>query len=304
MKRIITLFLTLSLCLSLTSCGNFAMVRYNPYVSLDAEILFDSKEIPDHSDNFDEDFFDSFEEDYVFASNLAYYSASEWEAEQECDHESARVRYRFSMIDGAEDKTFVARSTVNRSKFPALADVVCHLEVFRHKNSPDPMKDWTIKSISVVVTEKNQSPFSIFCENATDAKAYDGNMLTLEELATAQMSIFGAEGKIVCTFDREHDSEFMDAFAESYHSPYRTEEWSYYLDHSPNGMGALYVNDYYLIVRFEENDNIVWCAQLAKDHYSTELYSASAKGGAEQSVIRGEYAEKIFNAIKERNENK
>ena len=303
MKQAVTLILTLCLCLSLTSC-NYAMVRSNPHVFFDSAILFDRDTVPDYSDNFDEEFFESFETNYVFASHLAYCSASKWEAEKEDDHEFARVRYRFSMIDGCEDKAFVARSTVNRSKFPALADVVCDLEVFRHKNSPDPMKDWTIKSISVVVTEKNQSPFSIFCENATDAKAYGGNTLTLEELATAQMSIFGAEENIVCTFDREHDSEFMDAFAESYHSPYRTEEWSYYLDHSQNGMGALYVNDYYLIVRFEENDNIVWCAQLAKDHYSTELYSASAKGGAEQSVIRGEYAEKIFNAIKERNEHK
>ena len=103
MKKLITLIAVLSLCLSLTSCSGLTLgVRSNPSVFFDGDILFDRDTIPDHSDNFDEDFFDSFEEDYVYASNLAYYSASEWEAEQECDHESARVRYRFSMIDGAQ----------------------------------------------------------------------------------------------------------------------------------------------------------------------------------------------------------
>ena len=207
MKRLISLIAVLSLCLSLTSCSGLTLgVRSNPFVFFDSDILFDRDIIPDHSDNFDEDFFDSFEEDYVFASNLAYYSASEWEAEEECDHESARVRYRFSMIDGAEDKQFVARSLVNRSKFPALADVMCHLEIFRHKDAPDPMIDWTIKSVSIIALDYTEIVGNTSYETDTDLRHTNripGKMyITMEDLSLSYMSLYDTEERRLCTFDR------------------------------------------------------------------------------------------------------
>ena len=300
MKRIITLFLTLSLCLSLTSCGNFAMVRYNPYVYLDGEILFDSKEIPDHSDNFDEDFFDSFEEDYVFASNLAYYSASEWEAEEECDHESARVRYRFSMIDGAEDKQFVARSLVNRSKFPALADVMCHLEIFRHKDAPDPMIDWTIKSVSIIALDYTEIVGNTSYETDTDLRHTNripGKMyITMEELSRSYMSLYDTEERRLCTFDRESDPELMKMIKEGYASPVHPED-KMRLELNPPNSHKSY--DCYAVIRFEENENIVYYCPLYRNYESTEVYFGASERAVineKFAVIDGDYAKKICNS--------
>lgn len=300
MKRSITLFLTLSLCLSLTSCGNFAMVRYNPYVYLDGEILFDSKEIPDHSDNFDEDFFDSFEEDYVFASNLAYYSASEWEAEEECDHESARVRYRFSMIDGAEDKQFVARSLVNRSKFPALADVTCHLEIFRHKDAPDPMIDWTIKSVSIIALDYTEIVGNTSYETDTDLRHTNripGKMyITMEDLSRSYMSLYDTEERRLCTFDRESDPELMKMIKEGYASPVHPED-KMRLELNPPNSHKSY--DCYAVIRFEENENIVYYCPLYRNYKSTEVYFGASERAVineKFAVIDGDYAKKICNS--------
>ena len=300
MKKIITIFLTLSICLSLTSCGNFAMVRYNPYVYLDGDILFDSKEIPDHSDNFDEDFFDSFEEDYVYASNLAYYSASEWEAEEECDHEYARVRYRFSMIDGCEDKTFVARSIVNRSKFPALADVTCNLEIFRHKDAPDPMIDWTIKSVSIIALDSMETVGTTTYETATDLRHTNQisgkTYITMEDLYVNYMSLYDTEERRLCTFDRESDPELMEMIKEGYASPVHPED-KRRLELNPQNSPNNY--DCYAVIRFEENENIVYYCPLYRIYESTEVYfgaSGRAVNNEKFAVIDGDYAEKICNS--------
>ena len=300
MKRLISLISVLSLCLSLTSCDNFAMVRYNPYVYLDGEILFDSKEIPDHSDNFDEDFFDSFEEDYVFASNLAYYSASEWEAEEECDHESARVRYRFSMIDGCEDKQFVARSLVNRSKFPALADVVCHLEIFRHKDAPDPMIDWTIKSVSIIALDYTENIGTTNYETDTDLRntnSFPGKMyITMEDLYRNYMSLYDTDERRLCTFDRESDPELMEMIKEGYASSVHP-EYSERLEIYPFNSHHSY--DCYAVIRFEENENIVYYCPLYRNFESTEVYFGTperAVNNEKFAVIDGDYAEKICNS--------
>ncbi len=302
MKRIITFIITLCLCLSLTSCGNFAMVRYNPHVYFDAEILFDSKKIPDHSDNFDEEFFESFDEDYVYESYLGYYSASEWEAEEECDNEFARVKYRFSMIDGFEDKQFIARSRVHRSKFPALADVYCDLEIFRHKDAPDPIKDWTIKSFSVILVDFLCNLGTTVYETDTDTKNHEQNskqkLFTLEQLSVGHMSLFDTEARCICTFDRENDPAFIEMIEKGYAEPRRVTEFGS-LSHTPRNSGTRY--DCYAVIRFEESDNIVWYCPIQRNASHTELYLItpveSLEDKEKRAVIDGEYAEKILNLI-------
>ncbi len=300
MKRIISLIAVLSLCFSLTSCSGLTLgVRSNPYVFFDGDILFDRDTIPDHSDNFDEDFFDSFEEDYVYASNLAYYSASEWEAEEECDHESARLRYRFSMIDGAEDKQFVARSLVNRSKFPALADVMCHLEIFRHKDAPDPMIDWTIKSVSIIALDNVEIVGTTTYETDTDLRhtnRISGKMyITMEDLYVNYMSLYDTEERRLCTFDRESDPALMEMIKEGYASPVHPEYFGR-LEIYPQNSSQSY--DCYAVIRFEESENIVYYCPLYRNFESTEVYFGTperAVNNEKFAVIDGDYAEKICN---------
>lgn len=301
MKRLITLFLTLSLCLSLTSCSGLTLgVRSNPSVFFDGDILFDRDTIPDHSDNFDEDFFDSFEEDYVYASNLAYYSASEWEAEEERDHESARVRYRFSMIDGAEDKQFVARSLVNRSKFPALADVMCHLEIFRHKDAPDPMIAWTIKSVSIIALDYTEIVGNTSYETDTDLRHTNripGKMyITMEDLSQSYMSLYDTEERRLCTFDRESDPELMEMIKEGYASPVHPEDKRRLELNPPNSPKSY---DCYAVIKFEENENIVYYCPLYRNYESTEVYFGASERAVineKFAVIDGDYAKKICNS--------
>lgn len=295
MKRAVTLILTLCLCLSLTSCG----VVYNPYVYFDSAILFNIDQVPDYSENFDEDFFKTYEEDYSFDLRYAFYSASEWEAEKESKIDGIRAYERFSMIDGFENKEFVAVSNSQRWRFPILECSYSWVYVARHKDAPDLMKDWTVKSISVIASDKGHSPWETNYATATDAKHIEKtnnkSYITLEQLAVSQMSLFDTEEYRICTFDREHDAELLDAFTESYYSPTPTDDFTDTF--GLTGITETFGTDFYIIVRFEESDNIVWCDRLFRKVDNTELYSSSSVGGGNFSVIQGEYAEKILNLI-------
>lgn len=295
MKRIFTFFLIISLCLSLTSCG----VVFNPYVYFDSDILFNTDRIPDHSDNFDEEFFKTYKDDYIIDNRYAFYSASDWEAEEESQKDGIRAYKRFSMIDGFENKEFIAVSHSQRQSFPVLECGYCWIYVSRHKDTPDPMKDWTIKSISIIASDKGHKPTETNYETATDAKYAEQkdnkSYITLEQLSVNQMSLFDTAEFRICTFDRENYASLLDAFIESYYSPTQTDNFTdkFGLTGIPDTFGT----NFYLIVRFEESDNIVWCDQLFRNVDNKELYSSSSVGGGNFSVIEGEYAKTILNLI-------
>ena len=295
MKKSIFILFVLVLCLSLTSCG----VVYNPYVYFDSDILFNADQVPDYSENFDEEFFKTFDEDYTFDLRYAFYSASVWEAEEESESDGIRAYKRFSMIDGFENKEFIAVSNTKRDRFPSLECSYSWVYVARHKDAPDPMKDWTVKSISVIASDKGHNPTETNYATATDAKYAEQksgkSYITLEQLAVSQMSLFDTEEYRICTFDREHDAELLDAFIESYYSPTRIESFTDKL--GLTGVSDTFGTEFYIIVHFEESDNIVWFDQLFRSIDNTELYSSSSLGGADYSFIYGEYAEMIFNSI-------
>ena len=295
MKKSIILLLTLCLCCTLTSCG----VVVNPYVYFDSDILLGADRIPDHSDNFDEEFFKTYEEDYIIDNRYAFYSASGWEAEEESKKDDIRTYKRFSMIDGFENKEFISVSHSQRQSFPILESGYCWIYVARHKDAPDPMKDWTIKSISIIASDKGHMPSETNYETATDAKYAEQknnkSYITLEQLSVRQMSLFDTEEFRICTFNRENDALLLDTFIESYYSPTQSDSFSdaFGLTGKPDTFGT----DFYLIVRFEESDNIVWCDQLFRKIDNTELYCSSSVGGGNFSVIEGEYAERILDLI-------
>jgi len=274
------------------------MVRANPYVYFDPDILFDIDRVPDYSENFDEAFISSFDENYAPDNHLGYYSASEWEAEIEEKNEISKHKYRFSLIEGVDYKEFVVKSHISRSKFPALADVYCSLDVYRHADAPDPMTDWTVKSVSVIALDFHEHLSSSHYETETDTKNKKNpkGHITFEELAVKQMSIFDTAERRVCEFDRGNDPALIEMIEKSYVSP-TPNVTSHNLTHQINNNGSLQDFEYYIVIRFEENDNIVWTGKLESDPDYNTLYFDSANGYGEKTVIDGKYAEKIFSAI-------
>lgn len=283
----------------IASCG-VGMVRANPYVYLDPYILFDIDRIPDYSDNFDEAFLASFEESYEADNHLGYYSASEWEAEIEMKIDISNHKYRFSLIDDIEKEDFFVRSHVSRSKFPALADVYCESYVYRRKDAPDPMTDWTITGVSVIAVDFYDSLSGSIYETETDTK-YNSDKnkkdyITLEELAVKQMSLFDTEDTRICEFNRESDPALIEMIENSYSSPTMVED-RFNLMHQTDVDGSLQKYEYYIVIHFEESDNLVWFCKLERDQYYKVLYFDSSKRIGNKTVIEGEYAEKIFSAI-------
>ena len=274
------------------------MVRSNPYVYFDPDILFDIDRVPDYSESFDEEFISSFEDNYAPDYHLGYYSASKWEAEIEEKNEISKHKYRFSLIEEVDNKEFVVRSHVSRSKFPALADVYCSLDVYRHKDAPNPMTDWTIKSVSVIALDFHEYLSSSNYETETDAKNMKDpkSYIIFEELAVKQMSLFDNADRRVCEFDRENDPALIEMIEKSYVSPVKS-VISHSLTHQIKNNGKLQDLNYYIVIRFEENDNIVWSDKLESDPDYNILYFSSANGYGEKAVIDGEYAEKIFSSI-------
>lgn len=274
------------------------MIRSNPYVYFDPDILFDIDRVPDYSENFDEEFISSFEENYAPDYHLGYYSASKWEAEIEEKIDISKHKYRFSLIEGVDNKEFVVLSHVSRSKFPALADVYCSLDVYRHKDAPNPMTDWTIKSVSVIALDFHEYLSSSNYETETDAKNMKDpqSYIIFEELAVKQMSLFDNADRRVCEFDRENDPALIEMIEKSYISPAKNVT-PFRLTHQVDTEDSLLQFEFYIVIKFEENDNIVWTCKLERDQYYDILYFDSLKGYSEKTVIDGEYAEKIFSSI-------
>ena len=286
--------------LILTDFGRIGMIRYNPYVYFDPNILFDIDRVPDYSDNFDEAFISSFEDNYEPNHRLGFYSASVWEAEIEKKIDIFNHKDRFSMIDGFESKDFVVRSQVSRTQFPALADVSCELSVYCHKDAPDPMTDWTIKSLSVIEVDFYDSLSSTLYETETDTKyrpdKFKKDYIHLEELAVSQMSLFDTDENRICFFDRESDPALIELIEKGYAAPAKIED-RFSLTRQVDEDGSLMKYVYYIVIGFEENDNIVWFCELERDQYYKALYIDPARGLGEKIVIDGEYAEEIFSAI-------
>jgi hypothetical protein len=122
----------------------------------------------------------------------------------------------------------------------------------------------------------------------------------MEELYVDYMSLFDTDERRICTFDRESAPELMEMLKEGYANPIRPDDFKLLEIYPTANLTRSY--DCYAVIRFEESDNIVWYCPLYKSYDSTELYLITSKAVNNEkfAVIDGEYAEKIFDAIKER----
>lgn len=289
MKKFLIILLVLCLCFTLTSCG----IERNPSILLDFGILFGNSGLPEYSENFDEEFFEMYERNFSYAPNLAYYSASEWEAEQE----NGNTNHRFSLINGVDKDRFVAVSLAYRNPSDK-SDFIGSVNVYRHNNAPDPIKDWTVKSVSFIAVDSNTQPNRTFCESETDTNLLGYNNteppITLESLSVNYMSLFDTAESRICSFDRESSPDLIAAVAEACKS---TQTVTDFVQMTVRNRSDVFEEQIYIVVSFEESDNIVWYTTLSTNSDGTEIYIDITTGGVQKGVIDGEYAALIRSKV-------
>ena len=236
MKKVIC-FIIILLCLSLCSCLDYPLTSEN----------FDWE--------FQENFFDRY---FMLDPQLIYMEASPWEIEifgsskLSPNYSNANMFY-LSVIADTPKEEFVA---VTERTWGMGGDGY-EYRVFQREDSPVPMRDWTIKSISVFYYIGDHP----FPQTIEDHEEWAQNPLG--------KSLF-ASGGIIKTYTQADAPDFLSSFSESYQN--RIE------DGLTDGRNELLsaikekYNDwsvYGLLVHFEENDNLVWCAEL--DCYNDSL---------------------------------
>lgn len=260
MKRVVLLLLSILICLSCTACR--------------------VTELPDHSDNFDREFIESFFENYSLADpQLSYFSASPWEAE----FGDGNTQYLLSLIDDADPSEFVS---VTEYFFFIGAPYVT-FGVYQSADAPTPMKDWTIESITLL---SGYLPFT-----PTDA-----NEVSEEDFARKPMEYNLSVSEEIKVFSRKEFRDFLNSIADSYETPNPSQGrnfksvYKYEEDGLPGKSWEEYTY-YYLLVRFEENSNIVWLTELY--HEDGELYFTHGANQYEYCALGSDLSQTICELI-------
>ncbi len=231
MKKIGICFIVILLCFSLCSCYDY----------------------PFTSENFDWDFQESFFHRYFMLDpQLLYIEASPWEIEllappKPSHNYSNANRFYLSVIKDTPKEEFVA---VTERYTEGIGADGYEYRVFQREDAPVPMRDWTIKSISVFYYI-GEHPFPQVIEEH-------------EEWAQNPLgkSLF-ASGGIIKTYTQADAAEFLASFSESYQN--KTDggiilERNEILSAIQEEFNTW--STYGLLVHFEENDNLVWCVEL------------------------------------------
>lgn len=261
MRRIIPVLLSITICISCTSCR--------------------VTNLPDHSENFDKKFVESFFENYSLADpQLSYFSASPWEAEIRGDDNR---QYLLSCIDETDPAHFVS---VSEFLF-FIGAPSATFAVYQSKDAPTPMKDWTISSVSLLA---GYLPFT-----PTDA-----NEVSDEDYARKPMEYNLSVSEEIKVFARKEFRDFLNYTAESYETPNPSRGrnfksvYKYEEDGLPGQSWEEYTY-YYLLVRFEENSNIVWLTELY--HEDGELYFTHGANQYEYCALGSDYSQMICELI-------
>ena len=219
MKKIAVFLLILVLCTQLFSCN--------------------SSNLPLTSDNFSQEFVDTFLDNYRLVDpQLAYVTASPWEVEIKVNNDE---KLYLSLIDTVDKAYFV--SVTERVDYYMGAP---SYEVFVYQTStaPIPMKDWTIKSIRVLEV----TPIAETKENA----------LSFSE---RYMEALLSSSTVLHTYDNDNGSDFLDMIKSAY-STAETLPSHPGIIRGTDSNQPNYLRYYSLLVEFNECDNIIWHTYL------------------------------------------
>ena len=230
MKKIV-LILIATILFSFTSCS------FEPYSATG---------VVGYSENFPKDFCDSLYEKYpYFDENLYYFSASPWEAEFRVDNKDIS-RVALAQIDGVDKSDFIAATEI--SIFIGAPDF--NTRIYQSEDAPLPMRDWTIKDIGLYVCN-----WLYFAPGKSEQADFAQNIMEYHMTKLEEIKVFG----------RENESEFIDYVKAAYADPVEGLIGVYGIrEEFVNELGTKDSKGFYLLVRFEENDNIVWMAPVSE----------------------------------------
>ena len=233
-KRYVKLIiLLLTLCMFVSSCGSGLPLR---------------------SETFNDDFIESFYENYSLVDpQLAYFSAPWFEVEipKVKDQEGANT-ICLGLIDREDKSLFVSVSENN--------GVNHYVHVYQSDKAPVPMMDWTIKKVSIFYTGLRYTSYVGWREVENDKEIYN--------LQTA-FKYHLDKSILIQEYDPINNASLInsikDAYVDALPSP-KSNNTGCIFNFDPNGP-----NHYYCImVEFEESDNIVWWSNLYEGN--GELY--------------------------------
>ena len=149
------------------------------------------------------------------------------------------------------------------------------------------MKDWTISSVSLLA---GYLPFT-----PTDA-----NEVSDEDFARKPMEYNLSVSEEIKIFSRSDSRDFLNFVAESYKNPISSKERSFssvykYEEDGNPGKSYLEYTYYYLLIKFDENSNLVWLTQLYHD--GTELYYSFAGEPYDCCALGCDFSEVICKLI-------
>jgi len=259
--------------------------------SMFVSCTFDISTTPIYSDNFDEDFVSSFFQNYEIVDfQLGYLSASPCEAEIICDSHSMDIdNLKLAVIDETDIKMFVSGTQVKRTLPIGNGGFTTDTYVYQSKNAPVPMKDWTIKSISITASSWPYPKSG----NGTNYKNISENMMQ-QHLDSSN---------ILCVYNANMDSEFINGIKDAYLNSECIDAYEIsMLEKEIRSEDQLHVADvkyYKLFITFEENSNIVWYADLYKSGSEILFICGTAEYAFDINQRYGKISDEFAEQIKE-----
>ncbi len=252
MKSTFASLLAIIMMLSLTSC----MV---------------TKDLPQESKNFPKEFTDTFFDNYYRSEpQLAYKTASPQEVEiKKSIDDNSYYNYYFALIENVDKEMFVAVSEQN-PVVTLMGTYNEHVDVYQTSSSPNPMNDWTVKSISIYKWRLD----ILYYRHEPDN--FIGKLIN--------------EGTLLKKYQKGSDDAFISMIRDAYDTQVMPSDD---IGISPTGQNNRGNGVYYcsLLVEFEESDNIVWVTKFQTD-VDGNLYIQCDKYDKDTGTI-AEYVGKI-----------
>lgn len=218
-----------------------------------------SDTLPRYSKNFDRDFVDAFEDNYIFCDpQLAYFTASPYEVKIESKKDKDETLH-LSVIDDVDKELFVACTV---KQFNYIGPTSYYNRVYQHSNAPTVMDEWKISKVSLIASTSRTSSYITSPNPSSRAESFIKAHLETSD--------------VLGTFDTSTAPELFNSIKNAYQNRavYRNEQEGLpsYIRTPDEVWGAVY---YSILIQFEENSNIVWNTYLSEheDGVYFECYS-------------------------------
>lgn len=263
------------------------------------EEMENAKRIPETSENFSQEFVDSFVSEYrLYDPQLHYLTAEPYgvrldASPQNMPQSSGYSWLLVSPIHNVSKEQFVAVTCYGfRSN---VIGVMPKVRVYQKKDAPVPMKDYTVSSVSVVRT-------SAYPSNFYSSAIFED--FEKEVLNYMEVFLESKYTEILAEFQLEEDQELIHSLRQSYH---HTIPYNLYFNWVCTGEDERRLDvGYYLLFRFEETENLVWYVPIYEDdtpernlYYKYVYYDVTTKTQTDGTEFFSYKENKVFAPISE-----